>query len=91
MRNRKPQRIQRGRHTVKTEYRQWTIDAVPIVIGDDFRACAIITRRPIGVDAIGADAVGARLTFSSLGDFGSETAAQNHATTWAKRWIDENM
>jgi len=68
-----------------TEYCEWTIDAAPIMLGKLFRASAVIELPPTEDDDHGH-----RFVFTDLGDFESRDRAQEVATAWVKRWIDNN-
>jgi hypothetical protein len=63
-----------------TQYRGWSIDAAPVVIGKVFRSSAIVERLVDGV----------RFIFPDLGDRPTRLDACERAIEWTKRWIDEN-
>lgn len=71
---------------MKTNHRDWKIDATPQHLGGSFRARAELDRAPHGE----GDDEGDRFIFNDLGDFEEKSAAELRATSWAKRWINDN-
>ncbi|WP_233469266.1 hypothetical protein [Caballeronia glathei] len=66
------------------KYRDWSIKVAPVIHGDLFRACVVVTGSHAEGEPQG-------FVFNDLGDCATRDAAYNRGIAWAKRWVDENF